>query len=48
MMTNPKAKTERLIVKVIDDETLVYDRGRATCLNEFAAKSGAFATVRRP
>ena len=24
--------------KVIDDETLVYDRGRATCLNEFAAK----------
>jgi hypothetical protein len=42
MITNPlpKAKTERLIVKVIDDETLVYDMGRhaATCLNEFAAK----------
>jgi hypothetical protein len=40
MTTNPmpKAKTERLIVKVIDDETLVYDHGRATCLNEFAAK----------
>jgi hypothetical protein len=34
----PKAKTEGLIVKVIDDETLVYDHGRATCLNEFAAK----------
>jgi hypothetical protein len=36
----PKAKTERLIVKVIDGETLVYDRGRhaATCLNEFAAR----------
>ena len=42
MTTNPmpKAKTERLIVNVIDDETLVYDRARhaATCLNEFAAK----------
>jgi hypothetical protein len=36
----PKAKTGRLIVKVIDDEKLVYDMGRhaATCLNEFAAK----------
>ena len=36
----PKAKTERLIVREIDDETLVYDRSRdaATCLNEFAAK----------
>jgi hypothetical protein len=36
----PKAKTERLIVKVIDDETLVYDRGRdaASCLSEFAAR----------
>jgi hypothetical protein len=36
----PKAKTERLIVREIDDETLVYDMGRhaATCLNEFAAK----------
>lgn len=40
MITNPlpKAKTERLIVKVIDDEMLVYDHGRATCLNEFAAR----------
>src|SRR5271163_157581 len=38
MTTNPKAKTERLIVMVIDDETLVYDHGRASCLNEFAAK----------
>src|ERR1700677_606221 len=40
MITNPKAKTERLIVKVIDDETLVYDVSRhtANCLNEFAAK----------
>ena len=40
MITNPmpKAKTERLIVKVIDDETLVYDHGRASCLNEFAAR----------
>src|SRR5271169_5449637 len=38
MTTNPKAKTERLIVKKIDDETLVYDHGRASCLNEFAAK----------
>jgi hypothetical protein len=36
----PKAKTERLIVKLIDGETLVYDRGRdvASCLNEFAAR----------
>jgi hypothetical protein len=36
----PKAKTACLIVKVIDDETLVYDMGRhaATCLNEFAAR----------
>src|SRR5271170_1050525 len=42
MATNPlpKAKTERLIVKVIDDETLVYDVSRhsASCLNEFAAR----------
>jgi hypothetical protein len=42
MTTNPmpKAKTERLIVKEIDDETLVYEVSRhaATCLNEFAAK----------
>ena len=42
MATNPtpKAKTERLIVNEIDDETLVYDMGRhaATCLNEFAAR----------
>src|SRR5277367_1831645 len=42
MTTNalPKAKTERLIVKVIDDETLVYDVSRhaASCLNEFAAR----------
>jgi hypothetical protein len=42
MTTNrmPKAKTAHLIVKVIDDETLIYDMGRhaATCLNEFAAK----------
>src|SRR5271163_1544322 len=38
MTTNPKAKTERLIVKKIDDETLVYDHGRASCLNEFAAR----------
>ena len=36
----PKAKTERLIVRDIDGETLVYDRGRdaASCLNEFAAR----------
>ena len=42
MTTNPmpKAKTERLIVREIGDETLVYDlaRNAATCLNEFAAK----------
>src|SRR5277367_4563699 len=40
MTTNPKAKTERLIVKKIDDETLVYEVSRhaATCLNEFAAR----------
>jgi Coenzyme PQQ synthesis protein D (PqqD) len=38
--TMPKAKTERLIVREIDGETLVYDRGRdmVSCLNEFAAK----------
>src|ERR1700722_1328686 len=36
----PKAKTKRLIVREIDSETLVYDRGRdaASCLNEFAAR----------
>ena len=34
----PKAKTERLIVTKIEDETLVYDHGRASCLNEFAAR----------
>ncbi len=36
----PKAKAERLIVREIDGETLVYDRSRdaASCLNEFAAK----------
>src|ERR1700678_2796490 len=42
MTTNPKptAKTERLIVTEIDDETLVYDRARdvASCLNSVAAK----------
>ena len=42
MTTNPmpKAKTERLIVREIDSETLVYDRGRdvASCLNEFATR----------
>jgi hypothetical protein len=40
MTTNPKAKTERLIVKAIDDETLVYDVSRhsASCLTELAAK----------
>jgi Coenzyme PQQ synthesis protein D (PqqD) len=36
----PKAKTERLIVREIDGETLVYDRSRAaaSCLNDFAAR----------
>jgi Coenzyme PQQ synthesis protein D (PqqD) len=36
----PKAKTERLIVREIDGETLVYDRScaAASCLNEFAAR----------
>ena len=36
----PKAKSERLIVREIDGETLVYDRSRdvASCLNEFAAR----------
>ena len=42
MTTNPmpKAKSARLIVREIDDETLVYDcaRDAATCLNNFAAK----------
>ena len=42
MTTNPmpKANTERLIVREIDGETLVYDRGRdaASCLSEFAAR----------
>ena len=42
MTTNPlpKAKTERLVVREIDGETLVYDRSRAaaSCLNEFAAR----------
>jgi hypothetical protein len=38
--TKPKAKTERLIVREIDGETLIYDRSRdaASCLNEFAAR----------
>jgi Coenzyme PQQ synthesis protein D (PqqD) len=36
----PKAKTERLIVREIDGETLVYDRSSdaASCLNELAAR----------
>jgi hypothetical protein len=36
----PKAKTERLIVREIDGETLVYDRGHdvASCLSEFAGQ----------
>ena len=36
----PKAKTERLIVREIDAEALVYDLGRhaASCLTEFAAR----------
>ena len=40
MTPMPKAKTERLIVREIDGETLVYDRSRAaaSCLNEFAAR----------
>ena len=42
MTTNlmPKAKSERLIVREIDGETLIYDRRRhaASCLNEFAAR----------
>jgi Coenzyme PQQ synthesis protein D (PqqD) len=39
-LPKPKAKTERLIVREIDGETLAYDRGRAaaSCLNEFAAR----------
>jgi hypothetical protein len=39
-LTLPKAKTERLIVREIDGETLVYDRSRAaaSCLNEFTAR----------
>jgi hypothetical protein len=42
MSTNPmpRAKTERLIVREIDGETLIYDRQRhtASCLNESAAR----------
>jgi hypothetical protein len=42
MTTNPtpKAKTERLIVREIDGETLIYDRSgyAASCLNAFAAR----------
>ena len=36
----PRAKSEWLIVREIDGETLVYDRRRyaASCLNEFAAR----------
>ena len=36
----PTAETERLIVREIDGETLVYDRRRnaASCLNEFATR----------
>ena len=49
MTTNPmpKAKSARLIVREIDDETLVYDcaRDAATCLNEFRRES--LASMRR-
>ena len=42
MTTNPrpKAKAERLIVRELDGETLVYDRSRAaaSCLNELATR----------
>jgi Coenzyme PQQ synthesis protein D (PqqD) len=39
-ITTPKAKTERLIVREIDGETLVDDLRRdvASCLTEFAAR----------
>ena len=39
-LPKPKAKTERLIVREIDGETLAYDRGpaAASCLNESAAR----------
>jgi hypothetical protein len=35
----PRARTEGLIVRKLDDEVLIYDRDgdRATCLNAFAA-----------
>jgi hypothetical protein len=40
MKQMPKAKTERLIVREIDGETMIYDRARdaASCLNGFAAE----------
>jgi hypothetical protein len=46
----PKAKTKRLIVREIDGETLVYDRGRdaASCLNEFAARVWRACDGRHP
>jgi hypothetical protein len=38
--TRPRARTDGLIVRKLDGETLVYDRDgdRATCLNLFAAE----------
>ena len=38
--SDAEGETERLIVREIDGETLVYDRSRdaASCLNEFAAR----------
>jgi hypothetical protein len=48
MMTNssPKAKTDRLIVREIDSETLVYNRGRDRELLETVCREG-LARVRR-
>jgi len=39
MITKPKARTESLIVREVEDETLVYDRtnDKAHCLNPTAA-----------
>jgi asparagine synthetase B (glutamine-hydrolysing) len=49
MMTPPmpKAKTERLIVREIDGEPLVYDRSRAaaSCLKSYRGQGESYSEV---
>jgi len=49
-MVLPKARQDKLIVRELPNETLLYDHvsAKAHCLNQTAAWSGSTATARRP